>query len=124
MRRKYPTLDIVNLIALWNAGKWNQFLNKCLLDLDLQKLTATLYGIQAGMDHAVTSKISSDKIVETFLRLQRSIEITAKKILRAKYPSPLDTGMSAKDVEEFTKHITAKRKRDLEFQKFLRDGSF
>jgi len=124
VRRKYPPLDVVKLIAQWDTSLWNDFLTKCLENRDVERLKSTLYGMQYGMDLAVKQKLNSDKMTNTFLRMTRSIEITLKKILRVTYPSPLDQKSTGDNVDDFEKHIIAKRKRDIEFERFLRDSRF
>lgn len=129
MKRKYPTLDLMRLIAEWDSGKWNQMLTKAMVQEDVEKLKSTLYGIQAGMDSLVKQGLNTDKISAIFVRMQRSIEITFKKILVQKYPCMLDMpelyGVS-RNVSKYDLEIDLinKRKRDDELVKFIRDSSF
>ena len=111
----------------WNGPIWEEFLMKCRNENDLEKLKKTLYGIQAGMDLLVRQHLSGQKINEIFASMTRSIETTAKKILRKKYPSLLDEGMvNANDIsqQKLESDHANKRKRDLEFQRFLKEARF
>ena len=78
------------------------------------------------MNNLVKKKLADDKLNEFFLRIQRSIEQTLKRILREKYPSPLDRVGKNKvvDLEDHIKHLNNKRKRDQEFEAFLKDVRF
>ena len=119
--RKWPSVDIINLYTNSNSSHWNMFLNNCLKHRDVVSLKKTLYGIQAGMADAQKKGMGSDKINMFFIRLQRSIEVTAKKIYRLKYPNPLD---APGNIGKYSSHLGAKRKRDHEFELFLRESSF
>lgn len=119
--RKYPTIDIVALYAKGDTKGWNALLTKAYKRHDVEGLKKLLYGIQAGMADA--DDTSDNKIREWFLRIQRSIENTAKKIYREKYPNPLDNPLN-KDIAEFQRAIEVKRKRDNAFESFLREASF
>ena len=120
--RKWPAISVLELYTKADTQSWNRFLTGCLLNNDLERLKQTLYGVQAGMDDAVKQGLNSDKLNLFFIRIQRSIEMTAKKIIRSKHPNPLDNPGNAK--EYFTKHIEAKRRRDHELELFLRASSY
>lgn len=78
------------------------------------------------MNELVKKKMTDDKINEFFIRVTRSIENTLKQILRGKYPNPLDRVGKNKviDLEDHLKHLANKRKRDQEFESFLKDCRF
>ena len=95
MKRKWPTIDLLYLYSKTTSKEWNQFLTRCLKNHDVQKLTATRYGIQAGMVDLAKKKLNSEKMIEFFLRLERSLEQTIKKILREKDPNPCDQPLLA-----------------------------
>ena len=127
MKHKYPAIDILALATQWSGREWERFIRDCVDRSDLNKLRAVLYGIQRGMDIANKRKTNSNKLVEIFAIWTRSIEYAAKKIFRKKYPSALDGKiMSYNDVpqKEIEKDLRNKRKRDLEFQRFLNDSRF
>lgn len=119
--RKYPPIDLVKLYVNGGVDKWNAFRVKCYRNRDLNSIAAVLYGIQAGMDDLSKKNLNSAKMVRWFLLLQKSLETTARKIIKAKYPSPLDNPNKAKNFLELRE---IKRKRDIEFEKFLRDSSY
>ena len=123
--RKWPTIDIYKLFLESDTGKWNAFLTACYQKGDLLTLQKTLYGIQAGMTD-MDSNVKSQKITDFFIRIQRSIEITAKKIIRARTPSPLDNINQSKlaSLENTKHHLQVKRLRDQQFEQFIRDISF
>jgi hypothetical protein len=120
-KRKYPAIDIVELYSKGHYHHWNSFLTSCYRNHDVERLKAALYGIQAGMTDAVDKKVSSAELGVFFIRLQRSLEQTAKKIFREKYPHPADDPLTA---QFYTKHLEAKRKRDRAFEDFIRESSF
>jgi len=115
-------IDIMHLKTFGKTTEWNQFLTKCLNLNDLKTLADTLYGLQKGMDDAVKKKINDEKMSVFFIRLQRSIEMTMKKIIRKKFPLPNDNPLyTGNDISKF---IEIKRKRDHEFEKYLRKVSY
>lgn len=120
MKRKYPEVDLHKLIATWTVKEWNGFLTKCLNNLDIEKLKATRYSLQAGMARASKLKMNDEKTCNVFIRMVRSIENTMRQILRIKHPLPQDNASG----DKIFIGIEAKRKRDLEFEQFLRDSSF
>ena len=89
INRKHDALDLLTLYAKGNSDNWNMFLTKCLKDSDINRLLATAYSLQAGMTDLERKKLTNVKIDLFFIRLQRSIENTVKKIWRLKNPNPL-----------------------------------
>jgi hypothetical protein len=74
------------------------------------------------MDDVAKAKLNDEKIILWFIRLNRSLENTAKKIIRIKHPMPHDNPLLAKD---FSKDkLETKRKRDAELQLFFRNSSY
>lgn len=148
-RRKWPSIDILKLYAgafvesepqdlgyqkgnaIYNAhaqdsafkahAKWNEWLTKCLDKNDLEDLMKVRYGLQAGMDDLVKKKMSNDKINNMFIRWCKSIENTARKIIRKRIPLPND---NPNDTEFHAKSLSAKRNRDAELEKFFRRSAF
>ena len=119
--RKEQTIDVLKLYSQGNHQRWNAWLSGCLKRHDLLSLRQVLYGIQAGMTDLAKSKLDDEKVRLFFLRLQSSIEKTAKKIIREKNPNPCDNSLEAKN---FAFALSAKRKRDQELEDFLRKESF
>ena len=138
--RKWPN---VSILSLTEKG-WNEFLQRCFNNLDISELTKALYGIQADMTDLASNGMNYPKVNEIFCGLQRSLEETARQILKVKYPMSLDnqlnnplianrllakgaalpfnTGNSSGN--EIEKDKALKRKRDSEFEKFIKDSSF
>ena len=101
-------IDLLNLYAKTNHTEWNNFLSKCLRNQDLHSLEKVFYGIQLGMNDLAKNKLNTEKINIWFIRLQRSIELTMKRIIKNKQPSPLDNPHNAK---QWAHKIEEKRKR-------------
>ncbi len=128
VKHKYPMIDLGRLLVQWTEKEWGAMLAKCEREADVEKLKSTLYGICRGMDELAKVKLNDERTVLAFLNLQRSIEVTMKRILRRKYPSRLDNPLlhNLNDVEpeKLRKELDNKRKRDVEFKNFLRDSRF
>ena len=121
--RKWPAIDILAIYSKGDANGWNRFLHQAYMKRDVEGLKKTLYGVQAGMADLSAKKLSDEKIHNWFIRLQRSIENTAKDVFRAIYPHPLDQPLNGRN-PEFLTSIHVKRKRDQEFEKFLKESRF
>lgn len=119
-------IDLMKLYAQGSHVGWNTMLNQCYLNRDTDRLARLRRELQIGMNQAVKRKETTDQLNQWFLRLQRSIEQTAKKIIREKNPSPLDNSLLAKDAEfgSHTKWKALKKKRDDEFELWLRKSSY
>jgi hypothetical protein len=122
-KRKYESIDIMALYAKSDHKKWNAFLTKCLKTHDVEAIKRVLYGIQSGMADAAQSGVVDSKVHAWFFRAQRSLEDTAKKIFREKYPSPLDDPSAIIKLDA-KKYLEAKRIRDQHFESFIRQVSF
>jgi hypothetical protein len=121
--RKWPTIDVLKLYDKGDTKAWNAFLQLLQDRKDVEGLKKTLYGVQAGMADAVKAKLTNDEIDLWFIRLQRSLEMTAKRVFRALYPNPLDNPLNAKDPFSLSFKMV-KHKRDQEFERFLHDSRF
>lgn len=115
--RKYPAIDLFKLKSTYSTAQWNRVLTRRLVNKDLDGLVAIRYGLQAGMDDLAKHKMNTEEMQDLFIRLQRSVEITMRKIWRLKYPNPCDDPLKAADNLE---HQEAKRERDAEFNRFLK----
>lgn len=127
--RKWSAIDLYALYANSNSSDWNKAMAECVAKKDVTRLQKLLYGIQVGMDNIVKNKMASDKIHSFFIRLQRSLENTAKIVFRSLYPSPLDDPQRASQIKktqpkEFEKWLKIKRKRDQELEKWRKGASF
>jgi hypothetical protein len=121
--RKWPAIDIMRLYERGSTDAWNKFLQIIQDRQDVEGLKKTLYGIQAGMADAVKAGLVTDEINLWFVRMQRSLEMTAKRIFRKKYPHPLDNPLNAGDADALAIK-SVKQARDQEFERFLREASF
>lgn len=122
MSRKYEAIDLMKLHALGSANGWNQMLTDCAEKGNINRLAMLRYQIAAGMDDLVKAKLNTEDMCVFFIRLQRSLEITAKKILRKKYPLPQDNPLGQEDYTLST--LEAKRKRDHELQLFFKQSNY
>lgn len=119
--RQHEAIDLLKLYFESSPAKWNAWLARCKDYHNLAELKKVYYGLQAGMDDLAKNKMNSDKLSTWFLRLQRSIEKTAKAIIREKNPMP---GDNALDKATSAKMLEAKRKRDREFEAFIRKAAY
>jgi len=127
--RKWHRIDIMALYTKCRQQEWNNFLTACVAREDILILEKTYYGIQAGMDQLVKERLNSEKIINWYLRLGKSIEITVKRIYRSKYPSVLDDPIAAQGLKtlgsnEYFKQLKIKRDRDQAYEKWLRRVAF
>lgn len=122
MNRKHEAIDLMALYAKGSANGWNEFLTECFNKRDINRLAKVRYQICAGMDDIAKAKLNTDDINVWFVRLTMSLENTAKRILRKKYPFPQDNPLIAKESDP--KYLTAKRKRDHELQIFMKESSY
>lgn len=121
MKRKEEGIDLVKLYATGNSKAWNKMLNDHLARKDINGLARVKYQIQVGMTQATAKKLSDENMVIWFCRLTRSLEKTAKAIIRLKHPLPGDDPLRAKEHPDW---LSVKRKRDQELQDFLKNSSF
>lgn len=125
---KYQEVSILEIFSKGNPIQWNTWLTRCLASQDISALKKTYNGLQINMASLAKKNLSNEQIDILFIRLQRSIEITLKRILKHKHPSPLDNPLNKNDpkfaAEDMKKHLLAKRKRDHEFELFLRKESY
>lgn len=142
MKRKYPAIDLLKLLAgrepeffdsnskpggedevkfqAKSVGtshqKWNKWLAKCLQRKNLEDLIRVRYGLMVGADDLNKQNLMTQDVAEMYCRWIGSIERTARKIIQMRQPFP-------KDPDNFN-IIELKRKRDLDFEVFLRRSSF
>lgn len=122
MSRKYEAIDLMRLYTHGSVNGWNSFLKKCLNKKDINSLSKLRYQICAGMDDLAKLKLNTDEINVWFIRLNRSLELTAKKIIKIKHPLPGDSGLKISDYQN--KFISAKRNRDSELAKFFKESAY
>lgn len=122
VNRKYESIDILKLYAKGSTNGWNQMLTDCFNKKDINKLAKLKYQVSAGMTDLAKSKLNTDEINVWFARLVKSLEITAKKIIKVKHPMPGDYGL--KGIKTSLDELEIKRKRDRELMKFFKDSGF
>jgi len=122
--QKYSGIDLFNLYAKGSANGWNDFLTSCYNENNINKLAKIRYQIQVGMDDISKRNLNDEKIIIFFIRLNRSLELTAKKIIRKMYPMPGDTVIKALNKGETLTSTEAKRKRDKALQEFFRVSAY
>jgi hypothetical protein len=120
MRKPVP-LDLIQLYSASSTEKWNAWLTERLQMRDLEGLVEMRRRLQAGMDHLVKTKLSTNKLEVWFVRMNSSIEKTMRRIWRIKYPNPCDNPLIA---QQNIEHLPRKRRRDAKFAKFLKDTSY
>jgi len=121
-REQNEEIDILALYAKGSHVGWNKWLSKCQANRDVLKLISVRKGLQINMDKIAKQKLNTEKVNVLFIRLTRSIEKTLKNIFREMYPSPCDDPLLAK--ESGLARLAEKRKRDAEFERFLRRHGF
>lgn len=119
--KKYDEFDLLKLYASGSSRGWNQYLNDCYSSENINSLASMRYALQAGMDKLVKQKLNDEKMVLFYLRLMKSVEDTAKKIIRKKHPLPTDNPLIAK---ENLHTLAIKRRRDQELELFFNNSSF
>lgn len=126
MARKYDAIDLIQLYSISKDDSfpfsWNAFLTRCLETNAMNQLIKVRYGVQAGMDDAVKNGFkNNEKLAVFYCRLLKSLEDTAKKIIRKTNPMPNDNhlrkGLTAESLE-------AKRKRDQALEQFLKKSAY
>lgn len=122
MSRKYEALDLTKLYSLGSFRGWNDFLTECLDKGDINALAVLRYRIAAGMDDLAKAKLNTEDMCVFYIRLNRSIENTAKAIIRRKHPLPQDDPLNGSDSTRKT--LEAKRKRDHELQMFMKKSAY
>ncbi len=120
--RKFEAIDLMKLYVKASNKDWNRMLTDCLVKRDVNRLAMYRYQIQAGMDDLAKGKLNDDRLDLFYIRLLKSLEKTAKKIIAIKHPMPGDNALIAKSYGP--EWLSAKRKRDRELQAFLKKSSY
>ena len=118
----YYAIDLLKLHEQSDHAKWNAFLNQCQKYDNVEALKKVLVGIQMGMDSLAKQKMNTPDLCTWYARLHRSLEVTAKKIFKKKYPMPGDNPLDQQFKTQ--RWLEAKRKRDEDFRAFLRRESY
>lgn len=112
----------MKLYSLGSNNGWNEFLTDCAAKNDINKLAKVRYQIAVGMTDLAKLKANTPEIDVWFVRLMKSLEITAKRIIKKKHPLPGDNPLIALKIRE--SHHDTKKKRDAELAKFMKDSAF
>jgi len=121
--RKFESIDLMKLYSMGSNNGWNKFLNQCFETRNINALAKMRYSVQAGMDDLAKKKLNTDDINVWFCRIIRSLEITAKRIIKVNLPLPQDNPLIANNKEWMDQKII-KKKRDEELAKFMRSSSY
>jgi len=122
-RRKWPTLDVVNMFATLTADHWSSCLKKAYLSGNITKLMAWRYGFQAGLADAGAKGISSEELDKWVIKRCMNLEKCARLILKKKHPMPkIDPKNDKYSLIPVIK--AAKKKRDMEFSNFIQKSNF
>lgn len=119
--RRHDPIDLMQLYVKADSTTWNDMLSRCYDNRDINALGMVRYQLQAGMDDLAKSKLNDERMNVWYLRLLRSIEQTAKRIIRVMHPMPGDNPLTAK---QNLNHLEQKRKRDYELQVFMAKSSY
>lgn len=121
-------IDVLKLISKGGASGWNEMLNQCYVKNDINGLVRLHQGLSIGMTDLEKTKMNTAKINEIFLRMLRSLELTALKIGKKLNPNPLDTITPEKKalipLEEMKKMKAHKNKRTQEIMGHFRKQAF
>jgi hypothetical protein len=119
--RKYDEFDLLKLYSSGSFRGWNEYLNTCFLNNNINSLASMRYALQAGVDKLARQKLNDDKMSVFYLRLMKSVEDTAKKIIRKTHPLPTDNPLIAKNNLDT---LAIKRRRDAELELFFKNSSY
>lgn len=126
--RKHNAIDLMKLYTLGSSKGWNDMLADCYAKNDVNRLATIKYQINCGMDDLAKQKLNTEEINIQFVRWVRSLEITARKIIKKVNPMPLDNinniDLSAMDKNYKEKIQKAKRARDEALKEFMRKSSY
>jgi hypothetical protein len=122
------------MYARLTKEQWKGCLESAALSGNVNKLKAWRYGMQAGLSDAIKKGIKDEKLDFWVIKRCRDLEKMMRYILKQKYPMPGDkvipkilTGHKnnmGKRKDYSMSAIEAKRRRDLELEKYLKDSSF
>lgn len=120
--RKHEPIDLMKLYSLGSNNGWNEYLTTCLNSKNINALAKLRYQIQVGMTDLANKKINTPEIDVWFIRLNKSIEDTARAIIRKKHPLPGDNPLI--DLKTRLSSHDVKKARDSELRSFFKDSAF
>lgn len=115
--RKWPDIDLFKFAVEMYPDRFKKYLLKCEEDQNITSLVSTYYGLQKGMQKCVRDKINTPMIVKIFINSQRGCERVLRRIYMNKYREYYKDPLIAEGVREA---VLKKRKKDGEFEKWLR----
>ena len=127
-RRKFEAIDIVKLFSTLTKVHWQTNLTEAYKKNNVEKLTKWRYGLQAGLADANSNGLGNEKLNMWVIKRIMNIEKCMRYILKKKYPMPGDVVLPKfnkgrrKDYVMDSKQ--AKRARDNDFEKFLKESAF
>lgn len=128
LMRHTQGIDVLRLISKGSASGWNEMLNQCYEKNDINGLVNLHQRLSVGMTDLEKTKMNTDKINEIFLRMLRSLELTALKIGKKINPNPLDRITPDKKalipIEEMKKMKAHKNRRTQEILGHFRKEAF
>lgn len=83
-------IDILRLISKGNSSGWNEMLKDCYNKSDINALVILHQRLAIGMTDLEKTKMNTDKVNDIFVRMIRSLEITALRIAKKVKPLPID----------------------------------
>lgn len=121
--RVHQSIDLMKLYSKGSSNGWNEFLTNCFNTSNINQLASTRRAIQVGMSELVKKKLATEEINVWFCRLTKSIEITAKRIIKKQHPLPGDNPLIANH-KDYVDQKIIKNRRDQELARFLAMSSY
>jgi len=113
------SVDLMDLKANCSTKKWNAYLTRCLKNKSIDELLQMRQRLQRGMNNLVKQKMNTEEMNLWFIRLQRSTEVTLRKIWKEKHFNPNYNPATAQG-----EYVLEKRRLDNEFEIMLRKNSY
>lgn len=124
MARKFERLDVMRMFSTLTLEHWKDILVSAVRDGRVEKLVSWRYGLQSGLaDANAKGVITSQKVDLWVIKRCKDLEKAMRMILKKKYPSPMDNPKYDR-LSYAHKVIDVKRRRDREFEDFLRKSGF
>jgi len=127
MARKHSSLDIMKMYSTLTLEHWRDCLRKAVKSSSIEKLMSWRYGLQSGLSDAASKGVTTPEIDLWVIKRCRDLEKCAKFILRKKHPMPGDVISKTHKGQRFDFAMDAKeakKKRDRDFEQFLRKSNF
>ncbi len=115
-------IDLLKLYTKSDNVSWNAMLTRCVDNKDINTLAKIRRELQIGMANIAAKKLNNEDINVWYLRLLKSIEKTARQIIRIRHPLPGDNPLLAKNYGP--DWLEVKRKRDKELMQFMSRSSY